>query len=78
MPIVFRVGPYAFGFYASDRDEPPHVHVRLDRKKARYWLSPIAVANAGRLRPHELTRVDRMIREHHGRLLEAWHDFFNR
>ena len=36
MPTVLRVGPYRFFFYASDRDEPIHVHVERDDKVAKY------------------------------------------
>lgn len=27
MPTIVRIGPYRFFFYASDREEPMHVHV---------------------------------------------------
>ncbi len=34
MPTVLRSGPYRFFFYASDRDEPVHIHVERDEKVA--------------------------------------------
>ena len=30
MPTILREGPYRFFFYASDREEPLHVHVERD------------------------------------------------
>ena len=36
MPIVLRIGPYRFGFFASDIDEPPHVHVKRERFEAKF------------------------------------------
>lgn len=78
MPIVLRIDAYAFGFFASDRTEPPHVHVRCRGKNAKFWLNPVSVASKGRFRPHELTRVEALIRENEARLLEAWHEYFNR
>jgi hypothetical protein len=40
MPNILRVGPYRFFIYSNEGDEPPHVHVRRDRKLAKFWLSP--------------------------------------
>ena len=41
MPTVLRIGPYRFGFYASDRNEPSHVHVKRERKEAKFWIDPV-------------------------------------
>ena len=40
MPTILREGPYRFFFYASDREEPPHVHVERDDRVAKFWLDP--------------------------------------
>jgi hypothetical protein len=31
---------YRFFFFASDRNEPPHVHLKRNAKLAKFWLSP--------------------------------------
>lgn len=49
MPTVLRVGPYRFFFYASDRHEPPHVHVERDEKVAKFWLRPVRLERSGRV-----------------------------
>lgn len=51
MPTVLREGPYRFFFYASDREEPPHVHVERDRQTAKFWLQPVRLERSGGLRP---------------------------
>jgi len=43
-PTVLRSGPYRFFFFASDRQEPPHIHVKRDDKLAKFWLSPVREA----------------------------------
>jgi hypothetical protein len=43
MPIVLRSKGYRFEFYASDGDEPPHIHVKKDAKQAKFWLVPTVV-----------------------------------
>jgi len=79
MPIVLRVKQYRFGFYASDIDEPPHVHVKSGRGEAKYWIGPPTELEWNRgLRPHEMNEVERIIADHRDELLERWHDFFNR
>ena len=78
MPTVLRAGPYAFRFFASDRDEPPHVHVERDECEAKFWIEPRVelVRNAGFAR-HELRQVERVIWRERDRLLERWHEYFD-
>ena len=78
MPTVLRVGPYRVFFFAGDRDEPPHVHVRRDNKEAKYWLSPVRLAKRVKFTAVELRRIKRIVAEHEPQLLEAWHEEFGR
>jgi hypothetical protein len=43
-PTVLQSGPYRFFFFASDRLEPPHIHVKRDKKLAKFWLAPVREA----------------------------------
>jgi len=47
MPTVLLSGPYRFFFYASDRDEPPHIHIERDDNVAKFWLDPIRLQSSG-------------------------------
>lgn len=76
MPIVLRIEGYRFGFYASDCDEPPHVHVKKDGKSAKYWLKPVLLQESHSFRPHEINEMERIIAEHRDQLMEAWNGFF--
>jgi hypothetical protein len=76
MPTVLKVGPYRFFFYASDRDEPPHIHVERDEKVAKFWLDPIRLQNSGGFNRFELKKVFGIITENQDSLLEAWNDYF--
>lgn len=79
MPIVLRVGPFTFQFFASDHDEPPHIHVRAGRRKAKFWLTAgVRLARNQGFKPHELTVIQALIIEHAALFLEKWHEFFNR
>jgi hypothetical protein len=76
MPTVLQIGPYRIGFWSKENDEPPHVHVRRDRFRAKYWLNPVMLADNVRFPRHELTIIRGIVEEHRERLLRAWHEHF--
>ena len=56
-PTVLRSGPYRFFFYATDRNEPVHVHVARERKAAKFWMDPVRAAYNYGFSPAELNRI---------------------
>jgi len=76
MPTVARIGPYRFFFYAGDADEPAHVHVEREGKVAKFWLDPIRLQRSGGFSRRDIGRIQKLLRAHHRRLLEAWNDYF--
>jgi hypothetical protein len=78
MPTILRVGPYRFFFYAGDRDEPQHTHVERDDKIAKFWLDPVRLQRSGGFNRAEIRRIDKIIKDHHVELVEAWNDYFGR
>ena len=76
MPTVLRVGPYSFVFFSSDRNEPPHIHVKRDMQVAKYWLNPVALAKNRGFAKHELNQIEKLVIEYRQLLHEAWHDHF--
>jgi hypothetical protein len=77
MPTVLRTGPYRFFFYASDRDEPPHVHVEQEDNIAKFWLDPIRLQRSHGFNRADIRRIQRLINDNHTQLLEAWHGYFS-
>jgi len=78
MPTVLRVDGYRFFFVSQDRDEPPHIHVRREKKVAKVWLDPLALARDGGFRPVEINKILKLVRKHRGQLLEKWYEYFGR
>ncbi len=76
MPTVLRKGPYRFIFFSSDRLEPVHIHVKRERKIAKFWLEPVALVKFRGFAKKELHRIERLVIEHQETLLEAWHEYF--
>ncbi len=77
MPGVGRVGPYRFHFYSNEGDEPPHIHVRRESKKAKFWLKPVALAGSSGFSSLELRRIERIVTANREALAEAWDEYFN-
>ena len=76
-PTVLQSGPYRFFSFASDRQEPPHVHVKRD-KLAKFWLAPVREAYNYGFKPNELNRIATIAQRNEAHLLKAWHEYFNR
>ena len=76
MPTVLRDGPYSFVFFSSDGAEPPHIHVKRDRRIAKFWIDPVALAKNRGFAEHELNDIEKLVVQHRQTLIEAWHDHF--
>jgi hypothetical protein len=76
MPTVLQDGPYSFVFFSSDQGEPRHIHIKRDRRIAKFWLNPISLAKNRGFKQHEINEMARLVAEHQERLVEAWHDHF--
>jgi hypothetical protein len=76
MPTVLLVGPYRFFFYASDRREPPHIHVERDEKVAKFWLAPVRLERSGGFARREINRIQHVVEQKAGRLLRSWNEYF--
>jgi hypothetical protein len=77
MPTVLRSGPFRFFFYAGDRNEPPHIHVERGEGEAKFWLDPVRLERSHGIRGKDINRIQELVEEHLGELLEAWDEFFH-
>jgi Domain of unknown function (DUF4160) len=68
---------YRFFFYSGENSEPPHIHVELGDKVAKYWLEPVELATSRRFRAHELRDLRSLVLNYKDAFLEAWNDHFN-
>jgi len=78
MPTVLRDGPYRIFFYSADYDEPPHVHVERESRRAKFWLDPTRLESNSGFGPVEIRRIQRLVEEQGGFLLRRWNEFFER
>jgi len=76
MPVVLRIGPYAFLFYSNENQEPPHIHVERDDDMAKFWLEPVSHAANHGFRTHELNVILKLVLENQNLLRERWYAYF--
>ena len=77
MPTILIEG-YKFRFYSSDVNEPPHVHFIRAERVAKIWLNSLEVeCNRGYNRA-ELNKILKLTELNETKLLEAWHEHFDR
>ena len=76
MPTVLRVGALRLFFYASDRDEPEHIHVEREDSIAKFWLDPVRLQSSGGLSRVEISRIEKLVEKHRPELMEAWNEYF--
>ena len=77
MPTILIEG-YRFRFYSSDMREPPHVQVIRGGHVAKIWIDPVELESNRGYNGAELNRVLKLTEHHRNRLLEAWHEYFDR
>ena len=76
MPTLGRIGPFRFFFYSNEDTESPHVHAQQERKIAKFWLEPVALASSGRFSASDLRSIERIVLENQVQFLEARNEFF--
>jgi len=76
MPTVLRIGGYRFFFYSNENNEPCHIHVQRERRLAKFWLQPVALASSTGFPASELNRLMRLVEEHQQTFVEAWNEYF--
>jgi hypothetical protein len=77
MPTVLRIGPYRFHFFANEGDELPHVHVRCSTGECKFWLRNVALARNRGIPAHDVSRIEKLVRENRQLLLEAYDEWQN-
>ena len=78
MPTVLQIGPYRLLFYASDGDEPIHIHVKRDNNMAKFWIYPVRLSLNIGYTPQELRRIEYLVEENREVIERKWNEFFSR
>lgn len=79
MPVVFRWKNFKFFFFSNEGDprEPPHVHVRSGGARAKFWISPVSLAENIGFAAHELNSLVGVIETNQALIERVWHEHFS-
>ena len=70
-------GAYRFAFYASDWEQPPHVHVQRENRTGKFWLGPVRLERSGGFERSETRRITRILKRDRALFLKSWREYFN-
>ena len=76
MPTVLIKAGFRFHFFSADDNEPPHIHIDKDGRRAKVWLADLRLAKDGGFSEPDMRRIMQIVEEHRDQFLEAWNDFF--
>ena len=77
MPTIIRIGPYRFLFYASDGDEPIHIHVLRDDNMVKFWIKPVRLAVNIGFSSKELREIQKLVTQNQELIERKWNEFFS-
>ena len=78
MPKIFERDGYRFFFYSNEH-RPIHVHVRYGGGEAVFEVEQrVELRESQGLKVRELAKAEELATEHRGRIIQKWHERFNR
>ena len=78
MPVVFRYKSHRFFFFSNEGDprEPPHIHIRNGSSRAKFWLTPVALAENTGYAAQELKELAGVVAANRELIERTWHEHF--
>ena len=79
MPLFFVHKGVRFFFFSNEGSprEPIHVHVRKDKKLAKFWIRPtVQLAESNGFSPKELNNLAKIVQNRKIQIEEAWNEHF--
>lgn len=76
MPTVLRLNGFRFFFYSNEGTEPPHIHVEKAERYAKFWLTPILLAESSGFKSSELRQLEKLVEENRELFINAWDEHF--
>jgi hypothetical protein len=77
VPTVYRERGFRFFFWSNESNEPPHVHVESGDGFAKFWLTPVSLAQSVHYDASEVRELLRIVTEQREMLEKVWHGYFS-
>ncbi len=72
MPTILRLKGYRFFWFSNESREPIHIHVIKEKTEAKFWLSPVRLAENCGFPEHELRTIKKLIEKNEETIKNAW------
>jgi uncharacterized protein DUF4160 len=76
VPTILLTEGLRFFFFSNEGTEPPHVHVEAGEGYAKFWLEPVELVEAHRMKHQEVRRARLLVVEHQSAFREKWREYF--
>ncbi|MBM3844158.1 MAG: DUF4160 domain-containing protein [Verrucomicrobia bacterium] len=76
MPEVLRIRGYRLFFFSREGTEPHHIHVEQAERYAKFWLTPVALADSRGFRGPELRELHNFVEAHWMTSIVSWDEHF--
>jgi hypothetical protein len=76
VPTVLKIRGHRFFFFSNEGDEPLHIHIETAGKYAKFWLTPVALAQSVGYNARELTSLRILVEERSSFFKEKWNEYF--
>jgi hypothetical protein len=76
VPTVLRERGFRFFFWSNERNEPPHVHVESADGYAKFWLSPVSLAESVGYDSSEVRQLLDIVIVQREMMERVWHGYF--
>ena len=78
MPTIFQFEGYRFFFFSNEGKprEQIHVHVRKDSNRAKFWTSPVGLANNQGFSGKDVNSLAQIVETRRDEIERAWHEHF--
>ena len=76
MPEVLRIRGCRFFFFSREGTEPHPIHVEQAERYAKFWLTPVALADSRGFRGPELRELHYLVEANREAFIVSWDEHF--
>lgn len=76
MPTILRIKGYRFFFFSREGNESAHIHIEQAERYAKFWLSPVQLAESDGFRSKEISELKELVQEYKNLFEDKWNEYF--
>jgi len=77
VPTILKIKGYRFFFFSREGNEPAHIHVEQAERYAKFWLTPVQLAESDGFRSNEISELRKIVLGNKILFEEKWNEYFS-